>query len=399
MDENEQNVFTPDPNTAQGFITTSMSGVSIMENMENIDFNTPCYNPYASSRPIQRVRRIPQSNSYFLKPVFRPKIKKYSCKKAGDTIKSQRLWSCEIEHYTYYRTNPTATLYSKLPKGFTISNDGSLDSQEDRRGQRLNQGKEIQTCLFGGSRGENKIRDFLKRMREIKSYVDASCGLHIHIDATDIRQLPDIAQTNVLRKIIAFHILYEDVISFFLPANRRANRFARQLNQYFNYHDLKDCHSIEQFIEFWYKDNPDNVMTRLHRRYDSVRYYGINLHCYFSQNNIEVRHHSGTLNAQKVLEWVNLHTAIIDYCKDDTSTLAKIESDAIALHSQYLSDRAGLIRDMCKILGLSEDSVEYFQSRAKKFEKDDGLYEGDMSIPDSKKGLTNLNENENLCVA
>ena len=48
------------------------------------------------------------------------------------------------------------------------------------------------------------------------------------------------------------------------------------------------------------------------------RYCGVNLHAYSDHNTIEIRIHSATLDADKVINWVKAHIRFVDGVKDLT---------------------------------------------------------------------------------
>ncbi len=48
--------------------------------------------------------------------------------------------------------------------------------------------------------------------------------------------------------------------------------------------------------------------------YHGNRYRGLNLHSLLNIGTIELRYHSGTLDSTKIINWLFINTAIIDYC-------------------------------------------------------------------------------------
>ena len=104
----------------------------------------------------------------------------------------------------------------------------------------------------------------------------------------------------------------------------------------------------------------ETVNRRKNYKKDDSRYRGINMHTLLSANHLEVRYHSGTVNAKKVLEWANLHTAIADILTNGryTSTL---------YGHRNISDINRKTAIMFDMLNLSEDSRQYWLARQKKF--------------------------------
>jgi hypothetical protein len=328
---------------------------------------------------------------------------KHASKEAGDTVASSRLWSCEIEHYSTDRKKAVA-VYNNMPNGFGLSGDGSLETRgRISDGRHIDAPVEIQTSLLGGKKGEDTIRAFCKKLQDADSYVDRTCGLHIHIDLRDlhgdITSYGTSTPTKGVRKIaniISFYTLFEDCITMFLPANRRNNRFCKYIRGEFSLSRLAEVETFEDLMLYWYKTNDiESAFSHMREHYNQSRYYGMNLHAFFQHQNVEIRHHSGTLNAQKILEWVNLHTAIIDHCIKADTTLDTIQNDFESLQNEADDKKLEKFFD---ILNLTTESRIYFTARSQKFHGS-MEYEGDMGIPDKKaKSLEELNEKSNVCV-
>ncbi len=304
---------------------------------------------------------------------------KIASKELGDTVGSPRLWSCEVEHYSTHRKE-CVKVYKDMPKAFGLSSDGSLrTSGMLRDGRYIDGAYEIQTALLGGKKGETVIRDFLGKLSKAGGYVDATCGLHIHIDMTDVLAHRKCVQ--ILKNVLLFHLLFEDVLVLFLPSNRRNGQYCQFIAKNYSTDQLSNITEYEDLMSFWYRmTDRDSVRSAIGNHYQKTRYQGVNFHPLWEKNNIEIRHHSGTLNAQKILEWVNLHTRIIDYCMRDDITIDTIQ----ALNKQSIGKSIAVrMHALFSVLDLSDESRAYFSKRQKKF--DNGkIYEGDMSMPDKK---------------
>lgn len=361
----------------------------VVESLANSEVNAE----RAREREEIRLRSIANQNYPIRGQSF--SLVRYASDTLGDTVASTRVWSCEIEHYSTDRQK-AVEVYNAMPTGFGLSGDGSLSTKGKLKdGRYIDCPIEIQTSLLGGFKGEDVIRAFCKKLQKAGSYVDSTCGLHIHIDMEDILKRED--KVRVLKNVLLFHILFEDVVMLFLPSMRRNAHYCQSIGAKYTRAQMANIRSMEGLMTMWYNTSTaDEAFAQVQRHYQSTRYTGVNFHPLWEKNNIEIRHHSGTLNAQKILEWVNLHLSIVDYCVNESVSIDSLQEVAAAMKDKSSDDRMRAIFDM---LDLSNDSREYLASRAAKFANGE-FYEGDMSIPDKKKTLlpeANLNEVD-LCV-
>ena len=157
-------------------------------------------------------------------------------------------------------------------------------------------------------RGQNGRRRLVNVMNQIddESYVNVQCGLHVHVDLTDIKFAG-------VRRICQNWAKYEDAIDLFLPQSRRgnANRFCqsvryndflgpgtnKQVNDY-----IGACEDIYDLME---------CINPITAEDDSGRYYKLNLRT-GNKNTIEFRAHSGTTDTEKLKRWINFVVAFVE---------------------------------------------------------------------------------------
>lgn len=108
----------------------------------------------------------------------------------------------------------------------------------------------------------------VKVLQSVGSYVNASCGYHVHLDMR--YKAPDAAWMNLRR---CQNLLYK-----MAPKTRRKNTYCKPVR------------------------TTDYTVARR----SGSRYVGINAHAYGKYNTIEVRLHSSTLDANKILNWVKI---------------------------------------------------------------------------------------------
>lgn len=286
----------------------------------------------------------------------------------GDTLKTSRIWSCEVEHYWNDRKKAVQT-YKDMPKEFGIAHDGSLNTRGG--------GVEIQSCLLRGLESEGIIRNVLSSFREAGHIVDGSCGLHVHIDVNDYLKLENPVEK--LRQLIAFQLVFESILHLFVPQGRRLNRYARMIAQDYTLEKLAKVDNVAKLMMFWYKTSTlESAQSCSTSHYQDTRYYGFNMHCLFQgYGNIEIRHHSGTLNAQKVLEWANLHCRIVDWALREKVTMATFTKWAKL-------PKVLLMEKFFELVALTPESKAYFLSRYEKFGDDISNTEENLDVPEKE---------------
>lgn len=151
-------------------------------------------------------------------------------------------------------------------KHWKIVYDGSI------RGE----GYELVSPILKGQEGIHEVETVCRVLNEQGAKVNKSCGLHVHHDAKDFNQ----------RKFSNLFRLYrrsESLIDSMMPASRRGNnnRFCRSLSL------LSDVNMND-------------------------RYFKVNFRAYHVHGTIEFRQHSGTVDAEKVVNWILITQRMMD---------------------------------------------------------------------------------------
>lgn len=291
---------------------------------------------------------------------------KWVSKDVGEIVKSPRIFSCEIEAVSPMRDHATI-LGKSLPKEMGIGTDGSLSGP--------GYGYEVQTPRLGGAKGEELIHRTLSAIKSTNSSVNESCGMHIHLEGDGLlpksRRIYPVALVSLWKT----YIVFEDVILSFLPFTRRNNDYCRPMGSTFSVSQIDMIQNMSDAEKLLYQaPNYDHIREAKGHRYHASRYFGVNFHSLLANGHLEIRFHTGTLNAKKILEWANLHALIIDACVRldmAPSFLSEVRSTLV------LSDKTTMLFDR---IGLSSSSRQYFFSRQKKF--------GDKAVKDEE--LKNL---------
>ena len=228
----------------------------------------------------------------------------------------QRTYGVEIEISDYMeggvRSGELSPIVSALRNAGIPAAQASYSSGDQGRGGRWKVvhdsscGPEIISPPLAGTSGLQEIAAVVKVLQELDARVTASCGLHVHHDASDLSR-DDVA------RVTALYSANQEAISSLLPESRRpggqGSSFCRPLPaDTKNEVDLKRTYSHLQ-----------GKVRLCHNIFGSDRYMAVNWQAFDKHGTVEFRQHSGTLNARKIAYWVLLTQGIITAAKTRVS--------------------------------------------------------------------------------
>ena len=167
-----------------------------------------------------------------------------------------------------------------------------------------------------------KVKEFKKEIKKIAkiSDVDVSCGLHIHLNCP----ISSLMKRQKLKKLILGYRLFEPIIFSMVSKSRRNNRFARKLSTWEAFRDLNnfvrsDFYEIlGKYFGYRLEEEPKGekrliVKTNLGHQHKGqfYRYLYLNLQSIFCHGSIEIRLHQGTIDIEKIWNWLLLHKKFI----------------------------------------------------------------------------------------
>ena len=202
-----------------------------------------------------------------------------------------------------------------------IKNDGSI--QVEKTGEVAHE----VTILAPESMYENVIERVCKVLNDkaVGTYVNNSCGLHVHFDA----------RNRDINKMFANMMCVLPLASKMVPKNR-----------------ITSAHS-----ERYCKMNKHKLFEEQAKLRD--RYTAINAESFKSHNTVEVRLHSGTTNSIKIRAWVKTFLNAINHeaeLKDDINTVSR--------YAATFGVDSKLNEYMIKRIALFEEKGEAIDTRA-----------------------------------
>lgn len=172
---------------------------------------------------------------------------------------------------------------------------------------------ELVSPILEGTAGLTELETVCNVLEANHVKVNKSCGLHIHFDAQAMK-------AEQVKNVLINYANFETIIDSFLPTSRRENN-----NTY--------CKSVKGF------ESRIQNMTTISQMANEMsgRYYKMNLQSYSRHQTIEFRQHSGTVEFNKISNWILfLHNLVEFSAKKKTTqaeanfqTLSKINQPAI----------------------------------------------------------------------
>jgi len=218
--------------------------------------------------------------------------------KSFEKNKFARAVGLEIEACNPHYDELERDLYAnnfEIKNNWRIVHDGSISpSGEDDVGREF--------VTRGGLSGDElymSINNMTSILTREDWYVNKSCGLHVHIDARDLR-------ARQLAYILAVAKLCEPVIYKMMPPSRGNTRWAKRIPM--SIEKILRIHDEEDFIDAWYRSHGTSPSME---KYNDSRYCGVNMHSRVIHGSIEFRHHSGTLNPEKIINWIEICQSIV----------------------------------------------------------------------------------------
>lgn len=158
---------------------------------------------------------------------------------------------------------------------------------------------ELVSPILEGASGLCQVDTVGKVLTQLGAKVNKSCGLHVHVDARDI-------DATAMKRVCKMWMKYESCFDSVMPESRRDNMFCRGIREKFQSLDAA----------FDAIDGARNMagLRAVMNGTDSfrARYHKLNLESLLRHGTVEFRQHSGTVDAEKMVMWIELVTAFID---------------------------------------------------------------------------------------
>jgi hypothetical protein len=160
----------------------------------------------------------------------------------------------------------------RMRTAWKVTYDGSVSN-----------GCEVVSPILSGSEGLESVRKVVRALKAAGARVDNSCGFHVHVNARDL-QGPELI--NAVRR----YAQHETTIDSFMAPRRRESR-------------SEWCRSMVELSRTLSGRGDLFVATNV-ANLPQTRYYKLNLAAYVKHGTLEFRQHAGTLNLNKMINWI-----------------------------------------------------------------------------------------------
>jgi len=190
---------------------------------------------------------------------------------------------CEIEGY-----NHTTRRHWKIVTDASLTGENTF---------------ELVSPILKGESGINELKTVCRILNECRAKVNKSCGTHVHFDSSGF-------DLETWKRIYINYYRLENTIDGFMPLSRRENRFCQSLKNISNFESkLSNCSNLDQIAS----------------AFGMTRYFKINPLSYSRHNTCEFRQHSGTIEFEKIGNWIKFLNALVDFSKTNLVTDATLE--------------------------------------------------------------------------
>lgn len=173
-----------------------------------------------------------------------------------------------------------------------VESDASIQGEQRLQGVRWAQ-VEVKTRIL---RGVAEWEAIVPRMLEVVRYcggrITASCGHHLHLSFDEFKREP-----RVVRSLWNLFHRFDQVLFGLVAPSRRHSSY---------------CRPMPSISKVLHGANSARTIRRVLSTYD--RYQAVNLTQLFEDApHIELRHHHGTLDANKARHWLRLSLALVEH--------------------------------------------------------------------------------------
>lgn len=291
---------------------------------------------------------------------------------AGSIIRSPRKFGVEFEMLPDRTKHGTSAKIQNLhdntesiiPDAWGNTTDGSLSDR--------NAGVEVQTSPMRMKKGEDTLHEFCKNARKLGWTTDDSCGVHVHLDAQDIRENPEL-----VRRLFLLYFVMDYSILAMVPAERRSNRYCAPLDatrargllrHEGRFYDkgfsvdkiISSRPTKKDFLEMFYKKPMEQIPEELRNHYNEARYHGINFHPLYNKfGTVEVRYLEGTLDDELIINWVAFHQHIVDS--------ARLIREVEAIELFHIKGPKTRLRRFAEMTSMPDNLLKFAEKRIDKF--------------------------------
>lgn len=209
--------------------------------------------------------------------------------------------------------------------------DGSIGDDEGTA-----QGVEFTTNPTSNNATYDMISKVTTALKSNGFVANKTCGFHVHLGGEKLHSAKN------RHKILLVYSMFHDSLFDMLPPSRRQNAYCdRSWSTFPN--------NWKHFLKL-VADDPESIFTNEYGRYNAINFCS-----YPRRQTLEVRCHSGTVEFEEVIKWIQINVAMFDF----------------AIHSSYkdLLELRGSNSEFKKLVLVTKDLIEYYNYQTKRYAK------------------------------
>lgn len=197
------------------------------------------------------------------------------------------------------------TYEAKDSKGrnWKCMSDSSIACQKKVGGRVTSAGREYATEVVSPILVYEDIEDLQEIVRQLRragAIVNASCGIHIHVDASSHTPL-------TLCNLVKLMAQKEDILYKALKVDVRRMQYCNKVNtKLVQVINQKKPKTLEKLADIWYADSYGDRNAH----YNQSRYRGLNLHATFTKGTVEFRLFNSTTHAGEIKAYIQFCLAV-----------------------------------------------------------------------------------------
>lgn len=144
------------------------------------------------------------------------------------------------------------------------------------------------------------LQEVVRQLRHSGAIVNASCGIHIHVDAS-----PHTPET--LKNLVNLMAQKEDILYKSLRIAPERLRYCKKVNETLvEMINKRKPRTLAALADLWY----DGSSEPRRQHYHETRYHGLNLHSTFTRGTIEFRIFNSTTHAGEIKAYIQFCLAV-----------------------------------------------------------------------------------------
>jgi hypothetical protein len=235
--------------------------------------------------------------------------------------------------------------WNDCSNGWRIKTDSSVSGRVDGS---WGEGLELVTPVLRGTEDLKNLIHVLDAINSIAIHVNRTCGLHVHIGVDDWK-------VSNFRNLVKRYAKFESALDSIQPVSRRRDN-GSYCQSNFTEFDSTNLKSIFKDIDSRKRRISNSTF------FNRNRYVKLNLDSFAKHTTVEFRHHAGTTNTDKIVNWLKVCMAMVE-CADARRSVRVKDTDSVDSNDNTLRV---FFNGLSSVSNLITEDVRRFYTRRQK---------------------------------